>query len=83
MKKYFYFKIVLFPQETIVKDFVLHCTEDECHAESFRIVTELDKAGMSYNGKNGHHYYGLFTKEVPSPEELDNFFKRNNIKWEK
>lgn len=74
MKKYYYFAIMLFPQEKVVKDFVLYCTEKEMHEKSFQIVKGLDAASMSFNGKNANHHFGLMTKEVPSPEEMNKIF---------
>lgn len=72
--KYYHFVIMLFPQEEVVKEWVLHCTEKQMNEESFRIVKALDEAGMSYNGKNANHHFGLFTKEVPSPEQMNKIF---------
>lgn len=69
-KRYYHFVIMLFPQEQIVKEKVVCCTERQMHEESFRIVKGLEEAGLAYNGKNANHHFGLMIKELPSPEKL-------------
>lgn len=70
MKKYYYFRIVLQPQNKCVKDMAYHCTEERMHEIAFDMCQQLDAAGMSFNGKNANHYFELETMEVPSPEVL-------------
>lgn len=70
MKKYYYFRIILYPQGKMVKDMAFHCTEQQMHKHAFEICQKLDAAGMSFNGKNANHYYELETMAVPSPKQL-------------
>lgn len=70
MKKYFYLKIVLYPQGKTVKDAAYHCTEERFHEICFDICNKLNEAGMSFDGTNPNHYYEVETMEAPSPEEL-------------
>lgn len=70
MKKYYYFRIVLQPQGKIVKDAVYYCTKERMHEISFDICNKMNNAGLTFNGRNAHHYYDLETIEVPSPDEL-------------
>ena len=69
-KKYYYFQIVLQPQNKVVKDMAYNCTEKRMHEIAFELCTKLEQAGMAYNGKNANHYYEVVSQEVPSPEEL-------------
>ena len=68
-EKYYYFRIVLQPQNKCVKDMALHCTEPRMREIAFGICNGLNEAGMSFNGKNAHHYFELETMEVPSPAQ--------------
>lgn len=71
MKKIYEFSIYLFPQEKVVQQVVLRLTEEEMHEKAAQIAFALDEKGMAYNGKNGNHHFGLVTRELPSPEELE------------
>ena len=69
--RYWEFSIVLFPQEKVVNQVVLKLTERQMHEKSAKISAGLVEKGMAFNGKNANHHFGLVTKELPSPEELE------------
>lgn len=69
--RYWEFSIVLFPQEKVVQQVVLKLTERQMHEKSAAIAAGLEEKGMAYNGKNENHHFGLMTRELPSPEELE------------
>lgn len=76
MKKYFYVWISLHSGEkTIngcVKDFAFHCTEKRLNEICFGILQNMEKAGMTFNGKNSKRYFELNSRECPSPEKIGN-----------
>lgn len=69
--RYWEFSILLFPQEKVVNQVVLKLTERQMHEKSAQISAGLVEKGMAFNGKNANHHFGLVTKELPSPEELE------------
>ena len=80
MKKYFYVWISLHSGEktinSCVKDFAYHCTEERFHEICFSILQNMEKAGMTYNGKNANRYFELNSREVPGPDKIDAEIKR-------
>ena len=76
MKKYFYVWISLHSgAKTVnpcVKDFAYHCTEERLNEICFAILQKMEKAGMTFNGKNVNRYFELNSRECPSPENIEN-----------
>lgn len=76
MKKYYYVWISLHSGEKTVngcvKDFAFHCTKERFHEICFSILQNMEKAGMTYNGKNSNRYFELNSRECPSPDKIGN-----------
>ncbi len=80
MKKYYYVWISLHSGEktinNCVKDCAFHCTEERLHEICFGILQKMEKAGMTFNGKNSNRYFELNFREVPAPNVLEKEIQR-------
>jgi hypothetical protein len=79
-KRYYYVWISLHSGEkTIkecVKDFAYCCTEKRFHEICFDILQKMEKAGMTFNGKNANRYFELNSRECPPPDRIEQEISR-------